>query len=74
LSATSRTTVEAETVIESGLCERGCASRWVLGSRGEADFADQLLSVRRNQFGGHTEIPPRPARNRSRGRPEPADA
>ena len=26
------------------------------GSRGEADFADKLLSAMRNQFGGHAEL------------------
>jgi len=27
-------------------------------SRGEADFADKLLSALRQQFGGHQEKPP----------------
>ena len=27
-------------------------------SRGEADFADRLLSAMRKQFGGHVERPP----------------
>jgi 6-phosphogluconate dehydrogenase len=27
-------------------------------SRGEADFADKVLSAMRKQFGGHEEIPP----------------
>jgi 6-phosphogluconate dehydrogenase len=26
-------------------------------SRGEADFADRLLSARRREFGGHAELP-----------------
>jgi 6-phosphogluconate dehydrogenase len=29
-------------------------------SRGEAQFANQLLSAMRNQFGGHTELAPTP--------------
>jgi 6-phosphogluconate dehydrogenase len=37
------------TVLSAALFER-------LGSRGEADFADQLLSAMRKQFGGHAEI------------------
>jgi 6-phosphogluconate dehydrogenase len=37
------------TVLSAGLFER-------FASRGEADFADQLLSALRKQFGGHAEI------------------
>ena len=37
------------TVLSAALFER-------FASRGEADFADQLLSAMRKQFGGHTEI------------------
>jgi 6-phosphogluconate dehydrogenase len=29
-------------------------------SRGEADFADRLLSAMRYEFGGHAEQPPKP--------------
>ncbi|MFL5914935.1 MAG: phosphogluconate dehydrogenase (NAD(+)-dependent, decarboxylating) [Gaiellaceae bacterium] len=37
------------TVLSAALFDR-------FASRGEADFADQLLSAMRSQFGGHTEI------------------
>ena len=37
------------TVLSAALFER-------FASRGEADFADQLLSAMRKQFGGHAEI------------------
>lgn len=37
------------TVLSAALFER-------FGSRGEADFADQLLSAMCKQFGGHAEI------------------
>jgi 6-phosphogluconate dehydrogenase len=43
-------------------------------SRGEDDFAAQLLSAMRKQCGGHAEITAAAGQERSRRRPEPADA
>ena len=41
-------------VLSAALYER-------FSSRGEADFADKLLSAMRYEFGGHLEKPPRKA-------------
>jgi 6-phosphogluconate dehydrogenase len=49
-------------VLSAALYER-------FSSRGEADFADQLLSAMRYEFGGHVEQPPAAA-----GSPHPRDA
>jgi nucleotide-binding universal stress UspA family protein len=47
-------------VIEAAALAAGVFSRFE--SRGEADYADRLLSAMRKQFGGHDEKPGRKAR------------